>query len=183
MKTTLYGHGLHNGSSYSFWNYVSRFNTITQMSKNRWQGDKEFQYTCHIDCGPHGSCRCGVCVGGGDAFNCDLDECTECTSLHYHIIVMLRYTFTSFLVGVAYLSFCLVAKHSKLKAVRSLIFCPRWFAYRHLTLYLSIGFVLFYSVVKFGLSDVIRLVFDRIPEELYASDHLMVVSEIKISYH
>ena len=35
--------------------------------------------SCPYDCGPHASCRCGVCVSGGDHNACALPSCSECT--------------------------------------------------------------------------------------------------------
>lgn len=34
--------------------------------------------SCAYDCGPHASCRCGVCVAGGDHNACALPTCNEC---------------------------------------------------------------------------------------------------------
>ena len=152
------------------------------MSKRQWNGDR-LNYTCHLDCGPRGSCRCGVCVGGGDALNCDLHNCTECTAAHYNIILFMYYFLIIYLIGVIYLAFCIYAKHTQIRGLRRLILCPRWFGYKHFTAYLVLGFVIFYSLVKVGLSDMIALSLNRIPEEMFPSDHLMVVSEIKVTYH
>ena len=35
-------------------------------------------YSCMHDCGPRGSCRCGICVKGGNSNNCELPSCNEC---------------------------------------------------------------------------------------------------------
>ena len=182
VKTTLHGQGKGYKDGYSFWNYVSRFKTISKMSKMRWNG-QDLNYTCYLDCGPHGSCRCGVCIGGGDALNCDLSNCTECTAAVYNIILFLYYFLIIYTTSAGYIMFCLYAKHTQIKALRKLILCPRWFGYQHFTVYLLVGFVIFYSLVKVGLSDTIALTLNRIPEEMFPSDHLMVVSEIKVTYH
>lgn len=36
--------------------------------------------SCLIDCGPHASCRCGLCVAGGDDHACDMPDCEECSA-------------------------------------------------------------------------------------------------------
>ena len=33
----------------------------------------------YTDCGPHASCRCGLCVAGGDKNLCLVPECSECS--------------------------------------------------------------------------------------------------------
>ncbi|XP_038061462.1 uncharacterized protein LOC119732137 [Patiria miniata] len=35
---------------------------------------------CLHDCGPHGSCRCGICVSGGDKNRCEIPNCPECSA-------------------------------------------------------------------------------------------------------
>jgi hypothetical protein len=182
VKTTLHGHGEDYRSGYSFWNYVSRFKTISHMSKGQWSGEK-LNYSCHLDCGPHGSCRCGVCSGGGNALNCDLPFCTECSAAIYNIILFLYYFLIVYTITAIYIMFCIYAKHTQVKALRKLILCPRWFGFGHFTAYLLVGFVIIYTFIKVGLSDTIALALNRIPEEMFPSDHLMVVSEIKLTYH
>ena len=152
------------------------------MSKLR-LNHEEVNYTCHIDCGPHGSCRCGVCVGGGNALNCDLYNCRECTPAHYNIIQFLYYFLIIYTISAIYSVFCIYAKHTQVKTLRKFIILPRWFGYSHFTGYFLVGFVIFYTLIKVGLSDMIALALDRIPEEMFPSDHLMVVSEIKVTYH
>ena len=182
VKTTLFGHGQSYKDHYSFQSYSNRFKTITRMSKRQLNGQR-LNYTCHIDCGPHGSCRCGVCIGGGNTLNCDLPNCTECTAAHYNILMFLYYFIIVYIVGIIYLAFCVYKKHTRNRMLRKLILCPRWFECAHFTLILLVGFVIIYSLVKVGLSDMIALALDRIPEEMYPSDHLMVVSEVKVTYH
>lgn len=63
------------------------------------------------------------------------------------------------------------------------MFAPRWLGYGHFTSYFLVGFVVMFSLVKGGLSDMLALALNRIPEEMFPSDHLMVVSEIKVTYH
>ena len=182
VKTTLLGYGQSYKDSYSLQNYISRFKTITHMSKRQLNGHG-LNYTCNIDCGPHGSCRCGVCVGGGNSLNCDLPNCTECTASHYNMAMFLYYFTIIYIVCMIYLALCIYKKHTRNWMLRKVIFSPRWFECTHFTLVLLVGFVIIFSLVKVGLSDMIALALDRIPEEMYPSDHLMVVSEIKVTYH
>ena len=182
VKTKLHGHGDAYRSGYSFLNYVSRFKTISRMSGRQWSGDK-LNYTCHLDCGPHGSCRCGVCSGGGNALNCDLPYCKECSAAVYNIILFLYYFLIIYAISTTYITFCIYAKHTQIRALRKLILCPRWFGLAHFTAYLLVGFLVIFTLVKVGLSDTIALTLNRIPEEMFPSDHLMVVSEIKVTYH
>ena len=42
------------------------------------------------DCGPYASCRCGICVSGGDQNKCYLPDCKECdSSVTFHINLFL----------------------------------------------------------------------------------------------
>ncbi|EDO43890.1 predicted protein [Nematostella vectensis] len=51
---------------------------VTVLHHTNLSTSTSITYTCHQDCGPHGSCRCGVCVRGGNKNNCDLQFCYEC---------------------------------------------------------------------------------------------------------
>ena len=161
---------------------MSRLKTITSMAKQQWDGNK-LNYTCHIDCGPHGSCRCGICSAGGDTLNCDLENCIECTAAHYNIIIILYYSLIIFTTCAVYIGFCLYAKHTQIRTLKRLILVPRWFGYSHFLVYMMVSFMVFYTLVKVGLRDMIALALNRIAEEMFPSDHLMVVSEIKVTYH
>ncbi|XP_062587961.1 uncharacterized protein LOC134249646 [Saccostrea cucullata] len=50
-------------------------------------------YACLQDCGPHGSCRCGMCVKGDNSNNCDLPNCQECNQDTYKNIVLFAFVF------------------------------------------------------------------------------------------
>ena len=45
-------------------------------------------YSCQHDCGPHASCRCGMCVAGGNTHPCLIPECVECQPHHYKMVML-----------------------------------------------------------------------------------------------
>ena len=53
--------------------------------------------SCIYDCGPHASCRCGVCVSGGDQRTCHLPDCDECNISTFRTLVLVAIVF--FLLG------------------------------------------------------------------------------------
>ena len=53
---------------------------------------------CYHDCGPHGSCRCSVCVAGGNTNQCMPPKCPECNSDIYYHYLLAKVFLISFLV-------------------------------------------------------------------------------------
>lgn len=182
VKTVLFGKGSTYKETYSTRSYVTRMKTIINMAKEQWNGNN-IAYSCHLDCGPHGSCRCGVCVGGGNKLSCDLPSCSECTASLYNIVLLLYYSMLLYVVSFIYLSVGLWAKHTNRRTLKKIFLCTRWFGCKHFIAFVIAGLVIFYTVMKVALSDMIALALNRIPEEMFPSDHLMVVSEIKMTYH
>ena len=58
-----------------------------------WSSYKSFRglhgSSCVHDCGPHASCRCGVCVAIGDNNACLLPECEECSASKFIFLIVL----------------------------------------------------------------------------------------------
>ena len=79
-----------------------RFLTIARASYLSYSGTKG--YSCVHDCGPHGSCQCGVCVSGGNDIGCLLEDCLSCDKTMYQNLII--YT-TVFVILVFHL-FCAV---------------------------------------------------------------------------
>jgi hypothetical protein len=50
-------------------------------------------YSCLQDCGPKGSCRCGMCVKGDNSNNCDIPNCQECNHDTYKNFVLFSFIF------------------------------------------------------------------------------------------
>ncbi|ELT90867.1 hypothetical protein CAPTEDRAFT_217237 [Capitella teleta] len=62
------------------WHRVGR---VIDVMRDSWLGQRG--RSCVHDCGPHASCRCGVCVGGnGDQNVCMLPDCAECSAVQYN---------------------------------------------------------------------------------------------------
>ena len=62
-----------------------RLRTVIHDSYLSYNGTKG--YSCVQDCGPNGSCRCGVCVKGGNQNSCLLPDCVECNSHIYKMYI------------------------------------------------------------------------------------------------
>ncbi|XP_011660953.2 uncharacterized protein LOC100889507 [Strongylocentrotus purpuratus] len=51
---------------------------------------------CLHDCGPSGSCQCGVCVRGGDGHSCSVPDCEACSADLYRLYCIVRIVFGAF---------------------------------------------------------------------------------------
>lgn len=86
----IVGAGSRYKSRYSLNIFWERFQTIVQTSDLSQQGVKG--YPCLQDCGPHGSCICGVCAAIGNEKDCLLPNCDICKqslSFEVNIFVIL----------------------------------------------------------------------------------------------
>ncbi|XP_077985526.1 uncharacterized protein LOC144440131 [Glandiceps talaboti] len=86
-------------SSHISWN---RFTTVWDAAYNSYYGASG--KACYHDCGPHGSCRCGVCVAGGNKEACLLPDCSECNADVYFYFVAMSIVFFLCLVQFLYAS-------------------------------------------------------------------------------
>lgn len=57
---------------------------------------------CVHDCGPHASCRCGVCVSGGDDKPCNIPDCQECDPDTFKILLVLLAWFAVLAIQLLY---------------------------------------------------------------------------------
>ncbi|XP_033647637.1 uncharacterized protein LOC117307090 isoform X1 [Asterias rubens] len=84
----------------------SRLATVLNSSKSLFYNTPSSRGCLH-DCGPHGSCRCGVCVSGGNRNNCELPNCPECSSNAYRnclvVLLLLSVLFAQILVATVLL--------------------------------------------------------------------------------
>lgn len=186
LDVKLLGSGTDYGGSYyySLLNTWHRLKTVLYFANDSLlENNKPVTYTCHQDCGPHGSCRCGVCVQGGDSNNCDLQFCYECSPSHYNSMVVLIFCAAVYSVLILYIMIKLFLKYffaGRVRRVnqRLLVLLPN----RTLFFFLvSIIFVI-YMITILNFSDTLDTVLGRIAEEMYPSDHLMVVATLKLTY-
>lgn len=138
-----------------------------------------FKYTCHQDCGPRGSCRCGVCVKGGDQNNCELPFCYECDAEHYHSFIFIGLLYATTALFLLYILMKTIILKCPIRTRRShariLFLCPN----RTLPLALIALVVALYLITMSSLRDTLETVNGRIPEEMFPSDHMMVVAKLK----
>lgn len=182
VVNTLVLSGLHYKDSYyySLLNIWYRLNTVMSFANKSLEGS--VTYTCNQDCGPHGSCRCGVCVQGGDGNNCDLQFCYECSPAHYNAFLV---------VAIFSLVYCILLLYIILKLLlRVISLRGRRYSQRLLfllsnrSLFMLLIFIIFiiYLITILNFTDTLDTVIGRIPEEMYPSDHRMVVTNIRITY-
>ncbi|XP_057296584.1 uncharacterized protein LOC130625495 [Hydractinia symbiolongicarpus] len=159
----------------------ARLSAVYNAAVQRSSG-KNWDRSCAWDCGPHGSCRCGICVAGGDENNCMLSDCTECSSSKlstlYMIILLLIPCFSSIL-----LSFTVLVLGIARPRIRRL--CITKFKLGKLISKYSVVLSLFcivciFMFVRVNYNDVFNIVALQLEEELYPSDHLMVIAKINV---
>lgn len=159
---------------------------------------------CVHDCGPHASCRCGLCVSGGDDNTCLLPNCGECHSRMFTYLqvfaVALVVSFFSFIAAA--LRVLRSMNNRSHQNCMNLNICE-WFCLCDANLFwpsrhrrticgwgrippmihlavslLLLGFVLEWMWFVFG--DLINDIYAIIPEELYPSDHLVLSATLNI---
>ena len=175
------GDGSEYKQRYSFWNKWSRLKTVITMAKaasTKLQSNS-FTYPCYQDCGPHGSCRCGVCVAGSDN-SCNLLSCSECDKSHYNIYLAITfavvlYTLLLFYIFAKVILRCYILRDRR--ACRRIVFL---FPNRLLMVFLvSTALSLLVFVIHiFG--DSLETVNNRLIEEMFPSDHLMLLAKLKL---
>ncbi|CAL1548175.1 unnamed protein product [Lymnaea stagnalis] len=185
---------------------LSRAKAIIKTSFDAFVG--KTGYSCLQDCGPHGSCRCGVCVTGGNQHNCNIPDCSECGNNKFIIFILITVPlFTA--VSTVFFSIvkillvssrfsqqdlwdilgyrcCLfnkqlflckaVPRRYKANLSRFLLLCQL----PPVLLLLLMSFVIFGLCVSFYLilKDSINLAYAVLPEEMFPSDHLMVLTKL-----
>ena len=174
------GHGSDYKRDYQKNLYIARLNSIHNVARLQAEG-KFFDSFCYWDCGPHGICRCGICVQKRND-ECDEIFCSSCGPARLRYYQFLQAIFI-ILVSLSIFSlFILISKCVLLNAR------PRICAHlsrsvlgsKYFILTMIIGMFATYTFFKWSHADVLNLVSSQIPEELFPSDHLMVVARIAI---
>lgn len=181
ISAEIHGDGKTYQQTYSLQNTWQRLKTTFQMAKETANGPR-FKYTCHQDCGPHGSCRCGVCVKGGDLNNCELPFCQECNAEHYNSFVLIGVLYASAVAFIFYILVKALLKKcfSRTRRLNSrvLFLCSN----RMLGLSVISLMIVLYFITMSSLGDTLETVNGRIPEEMFPSDHMMVVTKLQFTY-
>lgn len=176
----LSGTGYKDSYYYSLLNIWYRLQTVMSFANKTLEGT--VTYTCHQDCGPHGSCRCGVCVQGGADNNCDLQFCYECSPAHYNSFLVLAFCAGVYGVLTIYILFKVILRFISPRGrrynQRILFVMPN----KTLFMFLVLTVFIIYLITILNFSDTLDTVIGRIPEEMFPSDHKMVVSNLKITY-
>lgn len=90
-SVTLSGDGSFYKNMYSSSIRFHRMKALIHHSYLSYKGVKG--YPCTQDCGPNGSCRCGLCVKGDNSNNCDLPDCQECSHDIFQNILLYSFLF------------------------------------------------------------------------------------------
>lgn len=164
--------------------------------------------SCWHDCGPHASCRCGVCVAVGDQEACLLPECAECSGSQFVGVLIIIGLFIALVAHLIYsllqvlhtmnsetrqtISNCLgihccllnqalytnsrpyQRRHS---AIRKILPCAR--LPPMVLLISSVLCIMFLFEATILIFDgVVQDVYNVLPEEMYPSDHLMLITTV-----
>ncbi|CAH1784065.1 unnamed protein product [Owenia fusiformis] len=180
-------------SSHIIWN---RMRNVLYAGYETYLGFKG--RSCRYDCGPNASCRCGICVSGGDKNICNAPDCPECSEKIYRIFLV--YTaawtliFVIFLYSVFRLVYILNKRHpdsedccicnpelyNTVRIRRSNIKCLlRIFPCLKLPPFFLFIFGLFslFTLLIIGshlFKEPLSIIYKVIPEEYFPSDHLML---------
>lgn len=168
-------------------------------------------YSCLQDCGPHGSCRCGVCIKGGNNNSCLLPDCPECSpmllmaflayiGLFCYLILLTLLASVKILVVasdfkntsiVAYGCTCclcnpLLIRSSTLSSRHWLGRCLWCLGLRRVPpayLLLSSTLLIILCILGGGIifSQSLETLHSLMAEELFPSDHLLLVVNLQIS--
>ena len=155
--------------------------------------------SCAYDCGPHASCRCGICVAGGDDNKCHLPDCEECQG---SLVLIMKITFAFAIVFVCLLIYAMLTVfHAMNKRGRQITFSKQWCCLLNPMLYTDssntlfkcirvppmillicsvVLFCLFVQVLLHTYRDILHNVSAVIDEEYCPSDHRMLVVELEI---
>ena len=160
---------------------------------------------CVHDCGPHASCRCGLCVAGGDKNKCALPDCDECSSQLFKmfvVCVIILSVIGGFII-YSVLRVMQTMNHRSYRNCLNISFCD-WFCLCDANMFIGttkksaksrglnrippmvllilslLVFLIFFEFVLLTFKESIDSVYAIIPEELYPSDHLMLSAKIKI---
>ena len=160
--------------------HLARLHAIYKSAQRQLDGNI-YESSCYWDCGPHGICRCGICVTKRDD-ECDESYCSFCGPARLRYYQFLQALFISALVSFLFsLGVCisrLLCGNMKSK------FCTRLqrslFTNKYFILLTAISMIVLYTYFKWNYSDVLELVDSQITEELYPSDHMMVVARVSL---
>ncbi|XP_071510406.1 uncharacterized protein [Diadema antillarum] len=94
VGTKLRGWGEEYAVNYKRQVILARRAAVIEAARRTYYG--EVGGDCGYDCGPHGSCRCGVCIAGGNKNFCSLPNCRECSVGSYRRYLLARAIFAFF---------------------------------------------------------------------------------------
>lgn len=181
MSAEIHGDGKVYQQKYSLQNKWQRLKKVFLMAKETANGP-HFKYTCHQDCGPHGSCRCGVCVKGGDKNNCELPFCYECDAEHFNNFLLLFVLYSTAVVFILYILIKILIQ--RCFATKRRVHSRVLFLFSNRTLGIAVVclMIALYFITMSLLRDTLETVNGRIVEEMFPSDHMMVTAKLKFTY-
>ena len=171
------------------WNYrrdymkrlhLARLHAIYKSAQRQLEGHL-YESSCLWDCGPHGICRCGICVTKRED-DCDESYCSFCGPARLRYYQFLQALFIAalslflFSLGVCISRpLCVDLRSNFCTKLQRSVFPNKYFI-----LLTAISMLVVYFFFKWNYSDVLELVDSQIAEELYPSDHLMVIARVSM---
>ena len=161
--------------------YWARINSIHEVAKSQAAGDL-YDTSCHWDCGPHGVCRCGICVKKRVDDACNETYCVTCGPAkynYYQFLMIIFWTmFALFFISLGICTSKFTGYFSRFKFIKQLT--RTLLGSMYFLLAMVAGMLVIYFIFVEHFKDVQYLADSQIKEELFPSDHLMVVARIRI---
>lgn len=166
-------------------------------------------HTCLQDCGPNGSCRCGMCVSGDDKNNCLLNECSECDSntFFYFLIFSISFLIVLLHLMLSVVLILVTASHFEGHAIFSILGCncclcnPQLFVTRKVRRHMFfrccyrwplfnvppfflfvlsvVALILLLFIMKKFFKSSLATINSIMTEEYYPSDHLLLTATLE----
>uniref|UniRef100_A0A0B6ZLI3 Endonuclease/exonuclease/phosphatase domain-containing protein n=1 Tax=Arion vulgaris TaxID=1028688 RepID=A0A0B6ZLI3_9EUPU len=207
VHTKQAGNGIDYKKYYNTSVIISRAKSLLATSFDAFIGRSG--YSCFQDCGPHGSCRCGICVSGGNQQNCNTPDCYECNIFKFILfltiiipfginLIILFFSILKILVVSAKIrsddildilgykcclfnlnlfSFPVMSRRYKTKINKFFFLCK--LPPILLLILMLISALSMLLLFKYLFEDSIQLVYALLPEEMFPSDHLIVLAKLR----
>ncbi|CAG5128239.1 unnamed protein product [Candidula unifasciata] len=201
-----------NGTNYRKYYYqnviISRAKTVLRTSFDAFMGRSG--YSCLQDCGPHGSCRCGICISGGNQDNCNVPDCVECNSFIFvsFLVFLIPFAICLLVLFFSVLKIlivstkvghkdilelcgyrcCLFNKNlfnfptvpRKYKIKATQLFCLCRLPPVLLLLVMLASLLVLLLLMRWFFHKDIQLIYSLLPEEMFPSDHLIVFTRLRL---
>ena len=161
--------------------YWSRLAKVKSVAQSMVDG-VTYESFCDWDCGPHGMCICGICVPTKENNACDSSYCESCSALKLGQFQLLLGCFIAVMVLLTFSILVILLKLARTH-IRARIcdsFKRSFIGKKYFPVAMIVCILVIYYTAKVVLKDTFDLVNSQIEEELFPSDHLMVVAKVVV---